>query len=299
MTEHTQANENTAENEQAVLQHPDHPEIYFFQYEDSHAGEAVREMFDAVVRKVYADKRHINWLMCTPETDVGSDVLGFDIELAQHHANTVVCSAIILLKHLGWDDAAQLLHAAMFEVLTQQTLPEDMVLHGIDGQLPSIEYYAAITQILANNDKIEYAKQTKHDAQAHSELTDTLHDVFDGSAEKTAEFAHVAMEKAREQGGKIKTFVENDFSRLAKEKLNPSRLATGALASVSTLMHVTGLALSKFADKADDALSCKSGEVTDAGHLVCKACGYDMHFKKTGAIPPCPKCHETEFKKRY
>lgn len=297
MTEHTQANDNTVENEQTVLQHPDHPEIYFFQYEDSHAGEAVCEMFDAVVRKVYADKRHINWLMCTPETTVDSDVLGFDIEQAQHHANTVVCSAIILLKHLGWDDAAQLLHTAMFEVLTQQTLPEDMVLHGIVGQLPSIEYYAAITQALAY--KGEHANQAEHDAQAHGELTDTLHDVFDSSAEKTAEFAHVAMEKAREQGGKIKTFVENDFSRVAKEKLNPSRLAAGALALMSKLMHMTGLALSKFADKADDALSCKSGEVTSAGRLVCKACGYEMHFKKTGRIPPCPKCHKTEFKKRY
>jgi len=248
-------------------------------------------MLDAVVHHAYADKRHINWLICTPDTTVDSDILGFDVEQAQGHVGSVMYSGIALFQHLGWDDAAQILHEAMFSVLTTQPLPEDIVLRGLNGeaQLPSIEYYAAVIHNLAELDK----------PQSHDEFTDTLHDVFDASAEKTTEFAHVAMEKAREQGEKIKTFVGNDFSRVAKEKLNPSRLGAGALASVSKLMHVTGVALSKFADKADDALTCKSGEITSAGRLECKACGYEMHFKKTGRIPPCPKCHKTEFKKRY
>jgi len=289
MSEHTQAGEDTDVNEQDVLQNTDYPEVYFLQHEDSHAGEAVREMFDAVVRHTYADTRHINWLICTPDTTIDSEILGFDVEQAHGHAGSVMCSGIVLFQHLGWDDAAQILHETMFSVLTAQ-LPEDIVLRGMkDEQISSIEYYAAVINVLANNAK----------AESHDEFTDTLHDVLDASAEKTSEFAHVAMEKAREQGEKIKTLVGDDFSRVAKEKLNPSRLGAGALASVAKLMHVTGVALSKFADKADHALTCKSGEITSAGRLECKACGYEMHFKKTGRIPPCPKCHKTEFKKGY
>ncbi|MDQ6955909.1 MAG: hypothetical protein Q9M21_01810, partial [Mariprofundaceae bacterium] len=33
--------------------------------------------------------------------------------------------------------------------------------------------------------------------------------------------------------------------------------------------------------------------------LTCKDCGHSMHFKKTGRIPPCPKCHKTDFMKGY
>ncbi len=288
MNEHTQAEEDTDVNEQDVLQNTDYPEVYFFQHEDSHAGEAVREMFDAVVRHTYTNQRHINWVVCTPDTTTDSEILGFDVEQAQGHTGSVMCSGIVLFQHLGWGDAAQTLHETMFSVLTAQP-PEDIVVRGMDGQVSSIEYYAAVIHTLENDKAESY----------HDEFTDTLHDVFDASAEKTSEFAHVAMEKARVQGEKIRTLVGDDFSRVAKEKLNPSRLGAGALASMAKLMHVTGVALSKFADKADHALTCKSGEITSAGRLECKACGYEMHFKKTGRIPPCPKCHKTEFKKGY
>jgi len=40
-----------------------------------------------------------------------------------------------------------------------------------------------------------------------------------------------------------------------------------------------------------------SGEITGSGTLECIACGQTLHFKKTGHIPPCPKCHKTEFKR--
>ncbi len=38
-----------------------------------------------------------------------------------------------------------------------------------------------------------------------------------------------------------------------------------------------------------------TGEITGPGTLVCTKCGEKLHFKKPGHIPPCPKCHATEF----
>jgi len=38
-----------------------------------------------------------------------------------------------------------------------------------------------------------------------------------------------------------------------------------------------------------------SGEVIGIGTLQCKACGQLLHFHKVSHIPPCPKCHETDF----
>ena len=38
-----------------------------------------------------------------------------------------------------------------------------------------------------------------------------------------------------------------------------------------------------------------TGEITGPGTLICDACGENLHFHETSHIPPCPKCHETEF----
>jgi NADH pyrophosphatase NudC (nudix superfamily) len=38
-----------------------------------------------------------------------------------------------------------------------------------------------------------------------------------------------------------------------------------------------------------------TGEVAGAGILQCSDCGNKLHFKKTGHIPPCPKCHKSTF----
>ena len=38
-----------------------------------------------------------------------------------------------------------------------------------------------------------------------------------------------------------------------------------------------------------------TGEVTGPGMLLCDQCGEVLHFHKAGKIPPCPRCHETQF----
>jgi len=36
-----------------------------------------------------------------------------------------------------------------------------------------------------------------------------------------------------------------------------------------------------------------TGEITTIGTLRCRTCGEAVHFKCTGHIPSCPKCHAT------
>lgn len=40
-----------------------------------------------------------------------------------------------------------------------------------------------------------------------------------------------------------------------------------------------------------------SGEITGPGTLYCSDCGQAMHFHETGHIPPCPKCHGSNFRR--
>lgn len=53
----------------------------------------------------------------------------------------------------------------------------------------------------------------------------------------------------------------------------------------------------QFSDKLDDMLLYHSGDMTHGGTFVCTDCGQTMNMKKPAHLPPCPKCHKTEFRR--
>jgi isocitrate dehydrogenase len=270
---------------------------------------AAQRVLDIAVEKAYAGERKIIWTKCETEQVEDSEeecLVGLSLDDSFSSSTSVIFSGSMMLGSMGWHEAAALVLAGVGDAIQDKVAPCDSELLGMKNVPISKFSDVVISHIEAHADADQY-----------DELADKFHEEFEAGAEKTSEFAHKAMDKAREQltaagkfteeqGHKLKAFLENDFSRVsqemkagAKEKLNPSRLGAGALSSMAKLLHKTGVALSSFADKADDALACKSGEITSAGKLKCNACSYEMHFKKTGRIPPCPKCHKTEFTKGY
>jgi ABC-type transporter Mla subunit MlaD len=50
-----------------------------------------------------------------------------------------------------------------------------------------------------------------------------------------------------------------------------------------------------FENETHQASTYRTGEVCNAGTLSCNECGKEVHFTKTSHIPPCAKCHGTEF----
>jgi len=52
-----------------------------------------------------------------------------------------------------------------------------------------------------------------------------------------------------------------------------------------------------FGDKLDGMLVYHTGEVTHGGEFRCTGCGATVGLKKPGHLPPCPKCHGTEFRR--
>jgi hypothetical protein len=50
-------------------------------------------------------------------------------------------------------------------------------------------------------------------------------------------------------------------------------------------------------DKLDSLLAYKTGEITHGGEFTCASCGAEIHLKKPGHLPPCPKCTKTDFRR--
>ncbi|MBU0673939.1 MAG: zinc ribbon-containing protein [Proteobacteria bacterium] len=165
-------------------------------------------------------------------------------------------------------------------------------------------------------------KKDSHEEQSnlYDQLAERARELFAAGRDKTSEALESAVETARKQlteagtfsaekGKALKEYLLKDMNRLAtysrdlgeeaKEKLEPSRLGAGALSSLSSLLHLAGDAFLGLAAKTDQALSCRTGEITTAGSLTCKQCGKTIHLKKSGHIPPCPQCSGTQFKKGY
>ncbi|ATX79847.1 isocitrate dehydrogenase (NADP) [Mariprofundus aestuarium] len=226
--------------------------------------------------------------------------------------SSVLLSGEMMLRYMGWSEAADLILQGINGAIVAKTVTYDFhrLMEGATKLSTSEFGDAVISHMGASSEKAKPEDQ-------YDELAERFKELFEAGAEKSSEFAQIAMEKARqqltaagafseEQGKNLKRFLERDFTQMAnvmrdeaKEKFNPSRVGAGAMSSLSTLLNMAGSALSSIAERTQKAISCRSGEITSAGTLTCNACGHDLHFKKTGRVPPCPTCHATEFRKSY
>lgn len=144
--------------------------------------------------------------------------------------------------------------------------------------------------------------------------------VFQEAKEHGREAMNAALEKAMaelvaakeftaERGEQLRTYLARDLEQTldaarelgetARQKLDSKRLEAGALSSLASVLERAGKAMLDLGQKTKASLTCKTGEITSAGTLTCQACGEQLHFEKTGRIPPCPKCKGTVFTKSY
>ena len=160
-----------------------------------------------------------------------------------------------------------------------------------DPEITNFEKLAAKTkeQLLAGKDKSK----------------EWLHRAVDASAdqlEKAGEFS-------KEEGERAKQFLKRDlaatrvdFNR-ARESvnrgLNPSRVGGGFVDLASHLFSSMGDLFQGWAAKSEEALAFNTGEVSGPGTLTCTDCGTELHLEHPTRIPPCPKCHKTDFRKSY
>jgi len=226
--------------------------------------------------------------------------------------SSMTLSGAMMLRYIGWNEAAALIEKGISGAIVAKTVTYDFE-RLMDGavKLSTSEFGEAVIEHM-DDAAINDSEVDQFDAMA-----ERFKDLFESGAEKTSEVARSALEKAREQftaagsvteeqGEKLKGFLEKDVKIIAlslrdeaKVKLNPGRLGVGALASLTGMLQAAGSTLSDMAEKAEKSISCRSGEITSAGTLTCKACKHTMHFKKSGRIPPCPTCHKTDFTKSY
>ncbi|MFK5894188.1 MAG: zinc ribbon-containing protein [Pseudomonadota bacterium] len=168
---------------------------------------------------------------------------------------------------------------------TKNTQPEskmDKLVHGYDTLM---EQLSAWTE--------------KTDEKAGPLLVNGLHDAV--------EFLHDLGQWSKEEVDLLSRYVKRDIHDISQhlEKNNQSlvewlqfdaqQIETQLLEVLSTMTDKTRAELNKISHLAETENIWHTGEVTSVGTLVCSKCGKKLHYHKAGRVPPCPKCHHTEF----
>jgi Zn finger protein HypA/HybF involved in hydrogenase expression len=141
------------------------------------------------------------------------------------------------------------------------------------------------------------------------ELLDSGRKNLDDALQKASEEIASAGDFTRERADRVAAFVKRDArhavegaqdaTKQLREAVDPKRVSAGAQSVFAKIMLATSSKLSDWAEKSEQSLEFKTGEVTSPGTLTCKNCQEELHLKKTTKIPPCPKCHQSLFRKSY
>jgi excinuclease UvrABC nuclease subunit len=141
---------------------------------------------------------------------------------------------------------------------------------------------------------------------AEKEYTPKLQQALDEAKEKTAELGELSREEAEKVSDYLKRDLQDAGQYLASDEAQELRdwlrfdtqlLEERALDALSLLVDQAKVDFQAFNEQAQN-LPWKTGEVTGPGTLVCSECGEELHFKKAGHIPPCPKCAGTTYQRR-
>lgn len=149
--------------------------------------------------------------------------------------------------------------------------------------------------------------QEVHDAieSARENSLPGLKDYLSDAREKMVELG----ELSREEADKVAGYVERDMKDAADYLLETGeqlsawwrfdvqQVENRMLEMFTSVADQTKLELAKLAQRATRSSLYHTGEVTGPGSLICTGCGKEMHFKKTGRIPPCSGCKGTDFQR--
>lgn len=156
-------------------------------------------------------------------------------------------------------------------------------------------------------DAYERMLKSTHEGIEHAEkeTVPALRELLEKTRDNMVELG----ELTREEAAKVADYVERDIRDAAAYiaetgedlrqwwRFDLDQVEQRVLEMFTAVADQTSLQLRNWAEQARRASRYHTGEVSGPGTLVCAACGAEMHMSKTGRIPPCPKCHATEFQR--
>ncbi|MFV9615212.1 MAG: zinc ribbon-containing protein [Gammaproteobacteria bacterium] len=147
----------------------------------------------------------------------------------------------------------------------------------------------------------ERVAKNLHNAKEHT--GPLLHKFIDEARDKAVELDELTEEDAEKLTDWLKRDLDDAISHIAEtdEKLTDwlgfetTLIESALLYLLLETADKTTVELLQLKQNAERPYIYHTGEVTGPGTLICDQCDEVLHFHKAGKIPPCPRCHETQF----
>ncbi|VAW66465.1 hypothetical protein MNBD_GAMMA08-2395 [hydrothermal vent metagenome] len=167
----------------------------------------------------------------------------------------------------------------------------------------------------SHNDPIEilgtiYEKMYERTAESLKKATtitaELLHKAIDEAEEKTIELETISKEDAKKLSNWLKRDLVDAANFIADTEyelkdwlgFETTLLETYAKYLLENTADPTLVELFQLQENAKAASIYTTGEITGPGTLICAQCGEVLHFHKAAKVPPCPKCHATQFNRK-
>ena len=157
--------------------------------------------------------------------------------------------------------------------------------------------------VLANAYEKMFESVAKGFHNAEKKSAELLHELIDKAKDEAVELEEVS----REDAEKLSTYVKRDLGEAASHMSISGQELKDWLGFETTLLEnefvdqllkladPTEVELFKLKLDAQQTPTYHTGEITGPGTLLCDQCGEKLHFYRAGKIPPCPKCHATNY----
>jgi len=154
--------------------------------------------------------------------------------------------------------------------------------------------------------------------EVYEKMFESVAEHFQNAEEKSLQLLHRLVDEARDEAIVLEVIAKNDAYRVADNlKLDISHanrylaetghefkdwlgfetslVETGLLDLMQKVADPTIVKLNEFRESLEQLATRHTGEITAPGILVCDKCGEKLHFHRISKVPPCPKCHGTNF----
>lgn len=143
---------------------------------------------------------------------------------------------------------------------------------------------------------VEKAEETL--APTAEELLNNAEELARKAYALTADEARTVAEHVRRDWSHARDYLRTEGKELKQWfRFDLEQIEGRFMDLVAKAADKTWLDFSRFERETRQQTCYHTGEVCSPGVLRCTRCGQEMTLKKTTRIPPCPKCHHTEFER--
>ncbi len=161
-----------------------------------------------------------------------------------------------------------------------------------------------------NNEKLVHAynqmmiRVSEALTKAEKATEPLLHKAIEAAEEKAVELGEISREEAIKIGEFLRRDLQDAGKYLASDETQELKdwllfdlelIENQLLEMFLSVADQAKLDMLAFEEELAEASSYRTGEITGPGTLVCVGCGELLHFHASGHIPPCPKCHGSDF----